>query len=371
MIVLTASHSVTWYVIARVLQGAATAMVSVAGLSIVTDAVDKASLGQMIGYIGTAMTLGFMSGPLLGGLVYEVGGFHAVFGMAFGIVALDFFLRLAVAEKRTAERWLCLTDGERPSQENGYVSEQPPYGAIATISSSAEAAEMSKSAFALWKLLKQPRMLVSLWAVVVGALVVSAFDATLPIFVENTFQWSVLGAGLIFLPGAAAAVFQPFFGFLSDRLGPRVIAFASFALQAPSLICLRFVQENSPFHIALLCVILVIVGMCIDLGEPALLVEIQRVLDDMEAEEPGVFGGRGAVAQAFSLENMAHFGGLALGPMVGGFVEFQYGWGVMTLALGVLSAVTAIPMLWLSGAIVEDSWTESAQEIEREPLLPE
>jgi MFS family permease len=177
MIVLTASHSVTWYIIARVLQGAATAMVSVAGLSIVTDAVDRSSLGQMIGYIGTAMTLGFMSGPVLGGLVYEIGGFYAVFGMAFGIVALDFFLRLAVVEKRTAERWLCLTDGERPSQENGHVSEQPPYGAIATISSSAEAAEMSKSAFALWKLLKQPRILVSLWAVVVGALVVSAFDA--------------------------------------------------------------------------------------------------------------------------------------------------------------------------------------------------
>jgi hypothetical protein len=34
-----------------------------------------------------------------------------------------------------------------------------------------------------------------------------------------------------------------------------------------------------------------------------LIVEIQRVLDDMEAEDPGVFGGRGAVAQAFSLDS--------------------------------------------------------------------
>ncbi|KAK4869430.1 hypothetical protein LT330_005812 [Penicillium expansum] len=373
MVIFTASHSVTWYIIARVLQGAATAMVSVAGLSIVTDAVDRASLGQMIGYLGTAMTLGFMSGPLLGGLVYEVGGFYAVFGMAFGIVALDFFLRLAVVEKRIAERWLCLTDGERPSQENGYIPEQPPYGALETITNSGQTAtEISKSTCALGKLLKQPRILISLWAVIVGALVVSAFDATLPVFVENKFHWNVLGAGLIFLPGAAAAIFQPFFGSLSDRFGTRVITFASFAILAPSLVCLRFVEENSPSNIGLLCVILGLIGICIDLSEPALIVEMQRVLDDMEAGDPGVFGGRGAVAQAFSLENMAHFGGLALGPMVGGFVEFRYGWKIMTLGLGVLSAVTAMPMLWLSGPMAEVSWSESAdEEMEREPLLTE
>lgn len=178
MVILTASRSVTWYIIARVVQGAATAMVSVAGLSIVTEAVDRASLGQMIGYLGTAMTLGFMSGPLLGGLIYKVGGFYAVFGMAFGIVALDFFLRLAVVEKRIAERWLCLTDGEQPTQENGYIPEQPPYGALETRTSCGQTVtEISTSPLALGKLLKQPRILLSLWAVIIGALVVSAFDA--------------------------------------------------------------------------------------------------------------------------------------------------------------------------------------------------
>lgn len=181
LVIFTASHSVAWYIIARVLQGAATAMVSVAGLSIVTDTVDRASLGQMFGYLGTAMTLGFMSGPVLGGLAYQVGGFFAVFGIAFGIVALDFFLRLAVVEKRIAERWLSPSEGEQPTQENGYVSEQPLYGSIGAVSgeiqSSATASEISKGMFAVGKLLRQPRILISLWAVIVGALVVSAFDA--------------------------------------------------------------------------------------------------------------------------------------------------------------------------------------------------
>lgn len=106
--------------------------------------------------------------------------------------------------------------------------------------------------------------------------------------------------------------------------------------------------------------------MCVDLSEPALLVEIQKVLDDMEAQDPGVFGEKGAVAQAFSLQSMAHFGGLALGPMAGGFVSFHFGWNVMTLGLGVLSFLTAIPMLWLSGAVTESGTDEDG---EREPLL--
>lgn len=107
--------------------------------------------------------------------------------------------------------------------------------------------------------------------------------------------------------------------------------------------------------------------MCVDLSDPALLVEIQKVLDDMEAQDPGVFGEKGAVAQAFSLQSMAHFGGLALGPLAGGFVSFHLGWNVMTLGLGVLSLFTAMPMLWLSGSVNESNGT--AEDAEREPLL--
>lgn len=107
--------------------------------------------------------------------------------------------------------------------------------------------------------------------------------------------------------------------------------------------------------------------MCLDLSEPALLVEIQRVLDYMEEVRPGIFGEKGAVAQGFSLVNMAHFGGLALGPMLGGFIDHRYGWKSMTLALGILCAVTAVPMLWLDGGSVDEELAR--EDLEREPLL--
>lgn len=148
-----------------------------------------------------------------------------------------------------------------------------------------------------------------------------------------------------------------------------MIAFSSFAILSPALAFLRFVEENTLEHKAILCVILATVGMCIDLGEPALLVEIQKVLDDMEAEHPFVFGEKGAVAQAFGLQSMAHFGGFALGPMIGGFVSFHYGWNVMTLSLGLLSLVTAVPMLWLSGPMVVTDSDDYGSDTERDPLI--
>ncbi|KAJ5177173.1 uncharacterized protein N7482_003050 [Penicillium canariense] len=362
MAIFTVAHSVLWYTIARALQGAATAMVTVTGLAIVTDSVDKRNLGQMIGYIGTAMTLGFVSGPLLGGIVFKTGGFYAVFGMAFGILTLDFFLRLAVVEKQVAARWL--NETERPLMAGSPVGGQAHYETELSRNATVKH-PTSKGTFALFKLLGQPRILISLWAVIVSNIIVSAFDATLTIFVQKLFHWEVLGAGLIFLPGASAAVLQPFFGYLSDRLGSRIIAFTSFALLSPTLICLRFVNQDTTLHIAILCLILASVGMCVDLSEPAIMVEIQRALDDMEANEPGVFGDKGAIAQAFSLQSMAHFGGLAIGPMVGGFVSFHFGWNVMTLVLGLLALVTAVPMLWLS-SVVEEGRNRDA---ERQPLL--
>lgn len=154
-------------------------------------------------------------------------------------------------------------------------------------------------------------------------------------------------------------------GYLSDRLGSRVIAFTGFALLSIPLISLRLVNQNTTLHITILCLILGSVGLCVDLSEPALMVEIQRVLDDMETKDPGIFGEKGAIAQAFSLHSVAHFGGLALGPILGGVVSLHFGWDAMTLALGILALVTAVPMLWLSGARGE----EGSGDGERQRLL--
>lgn len=170
---------------------------------------------------------------------------------------------------------------------------------------------------------------------------------TLPIFVETTFGWNALGMGLIFLPMAVPAFFEPLFGFITDRFGARYVSFGCFVLLCPSLVCLRFVGRHSNEQIALLVSLLFIIGIFIHACAPAMYVETQRALMSMEEKDPGILGPKGAVAQGFGLQSMCQFAGVFFGPLWGGFVEYRFGWGVMTGSLGVLVALTGIPMLWL------------------------
>lgn len=97
-------------------------------------------------------------------------------------------------------------------------------------------------------------------------------------------------------------------------------------------------------------------------------VETQLALTDLENKQPGLLGPKGAVAQGFGLQSMCQFAGVFLGPLWGGFVEYRFGWGVMSGTLGGLALLTACPMLWLGESGVDGGESEEA-EGERQPLI--
>jgi Arabinose efflux permease len=99
------THIGLW-IVGRLFQGAAAAVVWTAGLALMVDTVGKDDLGQAIGYVSMAISVGTLAGPLLGGVVYENGGYYAVFGLAFAFIALDIILRLLLIERRHAIKWL-------------------------------------------------------------------------------------------------------------------------------------------------------------------------------------------------------------------------------------------------------------------------
>lgn len=149
-------------------------------------------------------------------------------------------------------------------------------------------------------------------------------------------------------------------GHITDRYGARYVAFGCFSLLAPALISLRFTGTDSTPHIALLITLLLLIGIFIHSCAPAMFVETQQALTALENSQPGLLGRKGAVAQGFGLQSMSQFAGVFIGPLWGGIVEYRFGWSAMTGTLGVLAAVTAIPMLWLG---------EDENESERRPLF--
>ena len=162
---------------------------------------------------------------------------------------------------------------------------------------------------------------------------------------NQTFGWEALGAGLIFLATSTTSLLEPYFGHLSDKYGTRYFAVAAFALSVPPYLLLRLVEYDSRGQKILLVILLSLIGTCWSLGMTPLTAEISKILDEFERTRPGIFGARGASAQAFGLTNVAFAAGSMVGPIWGGYMKDAIGWGNMTSSIALLSAVTVIPLV--------------------------
>ena len=322
-------------------------------------------------------------------------GYYAVFAMAFGLMALDVFLRVVLIEKKVAVKWT--TPEFREQQKKGKMDEQnrdsvasiemdavgvdegptpramrdsvdrhlerPDLKRITSTRSAADEA-LPENAPPIIKrrsqklppvifLLSSRRLLSALWACTIQASLYTAFDTILPLFVRDTFHWNSMGAGLIFLPIVALSFFGPIVGWLTDKYGPRLFATAGYVLGCPSIILLRLVHTDTMGQKVLLCALLALVGLSLALAVTPIMAEITYAVEAKARNRPsGYFGKNGAYAQAYSLFNMAWAAGCMIGPLLAGLVNQANGWGTATLILGCISVFTAIPVaIWTGGSI--------------------
>lgn len=104
-ILLYLGQTIGVLILARILQGISAAVVWTIGLAMVMDTVGSDRLGVTIGSIFSFISVGELAAPVLGGVVYKKAGAGAVFGMGFGLLAVDFAMRLAIVEKKTARKY--------------------------------------------------------------------------------------------------------------------------------------------------------------------------------------------------------------------------------------------------------------------------
>jgi MFS family permease len=118
----------------------------------------------------------------------------------------------------------------------------------------------------------------------------------------------------------------------------------------PALVLLRLVDHDSIEMKALLCVLLVVIGLCITLTLEPLLAGITYLAGSLGEGEKS---GRGSYAQAYSLFNIAWALGDTVGPTSCGFIESHAGWKTVTWSLGLLGGVSALSIvLWCGGWIL-------------------
>ncbi|TPX12465.1 uncharacterized protein E0L32_006877 [Thyridium curvatum] len=347
-------------------------MLWVVCLALLSDTVGQNGIGQAVGIIGIPMSVGPIIGPLLGGVIYAYGGYFAVFGLMFGLLAIDAVLRLLLVEKKVARKWLesgqnTQPEAAVPSADNKDEAVSPVPESVDTCETptvprvdndgtqapSSQNSKTSRRLPAVFRLLLNPRITVGIIGGLLQSALNVAFDSTLPLVVEDIFGWNQTGQGLIFITILIPSLLQPVFGRITDKYqqGRRLLGAGGCLLATPFYVLLRLVTHDSIGQKVLLCVLLVIIGLAMAISMPAIIAEIGTAVEDQEKEDPQAVKG-GVVATGWSLVNAAYAAGCLIGPLFAGLIRNAAGWQTTTWCLGLLSGVTGVfVLLFLDGWI--------------------
>ena len=179
-------------VIARALQGAATAVLWTSGVALVVDVTGPENMGFALGWLSMTMVAGMLAGPGIGGLVYDQAGFYPVFIVAGFLLFVDVVLRLLVIERRNAKSETLdpsradhdpVGDDCTPNVPQDQDSQDPRRDLLETGNQSENSRWTSARERLAWKvpaillLLRSPRFLVYVWASVIVAFSQAAFEA--------------------------------------------------------------------------------------------------------------------------------------------------------------------------------------------------
>lgn len=236
------SPDVYWLIGFRVIQAVGAAMAMALGFAIVTEAFPARERGKALGIIGTTVSIGVVSGPMMGGLLIDTLSWHWIFfvnlpvGIVGTVMAIRFIPDIKPTGKQTFDYWgaltmfislLALLLGLTLGQSYGFSD----YRMLAL--------------FAIWFIFliiflliewftDQPMIDLSLFRnslfsinIINGFLSFVAIAGTfilLPFYLEDVLGYNTLQTGfmLAVIP-IALGITAPLAGIASDKVGPRPI----------------------------------------------------------------------------------------------------------------------------------------------------
>ncbi|KAL8974052.1 MAG: hypothetical protein Q9197_001708 [Variospora fuerteventurae] len=306
-----------------VLQGAAGALLNITALSTLADIVGSSNMGKTVGVSGPIMKAGSLAGPMVAGLLLSKVGYWRAWTVPIALIILDLLLRLTVMERPR-------TPGAQPIVETLSSDHSPTIKTPLLAKFSANGSEQSliqplSSIHYFTFVIKQQRIISSIFLTVVFSIASSSFNTTLPLHAQTTFRWGPREVGLLFLALLGPSVMlSPFAGWLRDALGVRRPAMAGTFLAIPSFVLIGHAGNEGVSWLrgdhgkVLLVGALLLAGFAIELTAGTAIIEGTLVIDELAARNPGIFGPRGGYSRYFALTTMLVPVGWLLGPLVSG-----------------------------------------------------
>ncbi|KAI9695925.1 MAG: hypothetical protein M1836_006042 [Candelina mexicana] len=198
-------------------------------------------------------------------------------------------------------------------------------------------------------LFRQRRIIGSAIVNVTYAIILSSFDATLPLHVQEVFGWGSLPAGMMFftlqVPGIICG---PLCGWLRDRIGVRYPTTIGYILLTPLVFALG-IPGSSTYALvegekgkAMYTTLMACIGAVMNLAAGVGTIEGILVIENLEAESPGIFGPNGGYSRLFSLQSVIYTMGMLVGPEISGILTHKVGYARMNMVLGMQVAQALI-----------------------------
>ncbi len=266
------SPSVGWLIGFRVVQALGATMVLSLGIAILTEAFPSSERGKAIGLVGTAVSIGIITGPVVGGILISAFDWRYIFfvnipvGIAGTLLAIRHipntppvggqrmdFLGAIILSISLLALSLALTLGQDAGLGAPHIL---VLFVVAALSGSGFVIRMLRvdDPMVDLRLFRSPLLTVSVVSGFLTFVAVSALFLLLPFFLEGVLGFDIALVGILL--GAspiALGVVAPISGWLSDRIGVRVLTLIGLVMMSASYFGFRTVSVDMsiPHYLAL------------------------------------------------------------------------------------------------------------------------
>ncbi|KAJ5553031.1 hypothetical protein N7494_002409 [Penicillium frequentans] len=312
-------HSPALLVVARVCQGFSGAVVGVLSFAIVADTAPSEKRGEYMAFVSVSYTWGMISGPVLGGLLFDHFGVHGAFAFPAVMLICDIILRMMILENKVDE-----DDAESPQ-----TTEEAPLLPLK---------DYTEASLRLRDFVDIRFMTAVLTQITISSML-AAFETTLPLFTMETYKWSSTKAGLVFL----GISLPSFLSIPMSRYGRnwkrrRVVAIELVLTLFP-LVALRTTDGASSNHQV---GFVVLSAFFMTTSQAQVMAEVSDAVREIEMARGINSNQRSGMGTGYAFCSMAIAIGQFVGPLIAGYARMALGWGGMTLVLGGTSGLIGL-----------------------------
>lgn len=273
------SSSLFMLIISRVVQGIGAAAYMANNQGIITQVFSNKERGKALGILASAVALGTMLGPPIGGFIISILNFHYIFlvNVPLGIITIILSLKVFPKQNKIciAEeidfKGIILSFAGIVIFFSSLIEEQKTglsYSIVLGFTFAVIcfilfiAVEMRlKKPFLQLGIFKNSIFSLSLFCAAISFICLSASAIIIPFYLQDTLKMSASKAGLfMMIQPLVIALVSPLSGTLADKLGAEILSLIGLVLMSSGFFTMTFLKESSSVMFIIFSVCIIALG---------------------------------------------------------------------------------------------------------------